>query len=251
LKKNIAEMTVTKEELNKIAEGYHSNDLLRDKFIEDACQFYSYHWVFEQLKNGQSVLEMGYGEGNFTEELVKRGFNPTVLDGSDLLLKKAKGLFGDKIKTAHSLFEEYVPADTFDYVLATHVLEHVDDPVALLKEMKKWINPRGKIIIIVPNRESIHRQLAVIMGLQPELDTLGERDKLVGHQRVYSLGSLQNDVADAGLKITETAGFFLKTLPNSMMLGYSKELIMALNKISPAMPKELMANIGLVAQLHN
>jgi 2-polyprenyl-3-methyl-5-hydroxy-6-metoxy-1,4-benzoquinol methylase len=240
-------MAVTKEELDKIAHEYHEQDQMQDKFIEDESQFYTYDWVFNQMKGCSTVLEMGYGEGNFTEELVKRNFKPTVIDGSDVLLKKAKELHGNKLDVACALFEEYKPAQKFDCVLATHVLEHVDDPVVLLKEMKNWITDKGKIIIIVPNKESIHRQLAVMMGLQPQLDTLGARDKLVGHQRVYSIETLSRDVVNSGLKVVETAGFFLKVLPNSMMLNYSRDLIIALNKISPVMPKNLMANIGLVA----
>lgn len=242
-------MAVTKQELDKIAHEYHEQDLMQDKFIEDECQFYTYNWVFENMKGCSTVLEMGYGEGNFTEELVKRNFKPTVLDGSEVLLKKAKQLHGDKVEVASALFEEYQPTQKFDCVLATHVLEHVDEPIVLLKEMKKWLNANGKIIIIVPNKESLHRQLAVIMGLQPALDTLGARDKLVGHQRVYSIDTLSKDVSESGLRVIETAGFFLKTLPNSMMLGYSKDLVIALNKVSPMMPKNLLANIGLVATL--
>jgi 2-polyprenyl-3-methyl-5-hydroxy-6-metoxy-1,4-benzoquinol methylase len=240
-------MAVTKEELDKIAHEYHEQDLMKDKFIEDECQYYTYNWVFENMKGCSTVLEMGYGEGNFTQELVNRGFKPTVLDGSEVLLKKAKQLHGDKVAVASALFEEYKPEVKYDCVLATHVLEHVDDPVVLLKEMKNWIHEKGKIIIIVPNKESLHRQLAVIMGLQPALDTLGARDKLVGHQRVYSIDTLSEDVKKSGLNVLESAGFFLKTLPNSMMLDYSKELVIALNRVSPLMPKNLLANIGLVA----
>ncbi len=240
-------MAVTKEELDKIAHEYHEQDQMQDKFIEDESQFYTYNWVFDQMKGCSTVLEMGYGEGNFTEELVKKNFKPTVIDGSEVLLKKAKQLHGDKLEVVCALFEEFRPSQKFDCVLATHVLEHVDDPVVLLKEMKNWINDNGKIIIIVPNKESIHRQLAVMMGLQPALDTLGARDKLVGHQRVYSIATLSKDVETAGLKVSETAGFFLKVLPNSMMLSYSRELILALNNISPVLPKNLLANIGLVA----
>jgi len=240
-------MAVTKEELDKIAHEYHEQDLMKDKFIEDECQFYTYSWVFKQMEGCTTVLEMGYGEGNFTHELVQRGFKPTVLDGSEVLLKKAKELHGEKVEVTSALFEEYSPQKKFDCVLATHVLEHVDDPVVLLKEMKKWIHENGKIIIIVPNKESIHRQLAVIMGLQDALDTLGARDKLVGHQRVYSIDSLCHDVEASGLKVLDTAGFFLKVLPNSMMLEYSKELVVALNKVSPLLPKTMLANIGVVA----
>lgn len=240
-------MPVSKEELDRIAIEYHGSDLMKDKYIEDECQFYTYNWVFGQLQGCKDILELGYGEGNFTEALVENGYCPTIIDGSRILLDKAKLKYQEKIETVESLFEDFNPTKKFDCIMATHVLEHVDEPVTLLRKMKDWIKPSGKVIIIVPNKESLHRRLAVIMNLQTELDFLGERDKLVGHQRVYSIKSLSNDVNLAGLKVKETEGFFLKTLPNSMMLGFSRDLIIALNKISPVIPKEMLANIGMVA----
>jgi 2-polyprenyl-3-methyl-5-hydroxy-6-metoxy-1,4-benzoquinol methylase len=238
-------MALTKGELNKIALEYHDKDPMGDKFIEDSCQFYTYDWVFQQISECQSVLELGYGEGNFTAELINRNFIPTVIDGSDILLKEAKKLHGDKINVECCLFEEYDPIQKFDCILATHVLEHVDNPVHLLKKMKGWLNKNGKIIVIVPNKESIHRQLSVIMGLQKHLDSLSKRDLLVGHQRVYSIDTLSNDFIEAGILIQEKSGFFLKVLPNSMMLNYSKDLINALNLISNNVPPNLLANIAI------
>lgn len=240
-------MALSKKELDKIAVEYHGKDQMQDKFIEDECQFYTYNWVFGQLHNCKDILELGYGEGNFTEALVSNGYKPTVIDGSSVLLQKAKAKFREKIEVVECLFEDYDPAKKFDCIMATHVLEHVDEPVMLLKKMKDWIKSSGKIIIIVPNKESLHRQLAVIMNLQSELDSLGQRDRLVGHQRVYSIKSLTAHIEAAGLRVASSEGFFLKTLPNSMMLDFSKELIIALNKISPKIPKELLANIGIVA----
>jgi 2-polyprenyl-3-methyl-5-hydroxy-6-metoxy-1,4-benzoquinol methylase len=238
-------MALTKVELNKIALEYHDKDPMGDKFIEDSCQYYTYDWVFQQISECQSVLELGYGEGNFTAELINRNFIPTVIDGSDILLNEAKKLHGDKINIECCLFEEYNPIQKFDCILATHVLEHVDNPVNLLKKMKGWLNKNGKIVVIVPNKESIHRQLAVIMGLQKHLDSLSNRDLLVGHQRVYSIDTLSNDFIEAGILIQEKSGFFLKVLPNSMMLNYSNDLINALNLISSKVPPNLLANIAI------
>ena len=85
------------------------------------------------------------------------------------------------------------------------------------------------------------------MGLQPQLDTLSERDHLVGHQRVYSLSGLIGEIEAAGMRVVDSAGFFLKVLPNSMMLDFSRELLWCLNSISPRLPKELLANIAVIA----
>jgi 2-polyprenyl-3-methyl-5-hydroxy-6-metoxy-1,4-benzoquinol methylase len=240
-------MPTSKQDLDKIADDYHSADTMQDKHIEDICQEHTYDWVLKNIGRARSILEMGYGEGNFTAVLSKLPARLTVVEGSPQLVKKAQGIYGTKIRFECQLFESFTPTECYDAIVATHVLEHVDDPVALLRLMKKWLNPRGRIIILVPNKESLHRQLAVLMGLQPALDTLGARDHLVGHQRVYSLAALAADVRRAGLRVTKQEGFFLKMLPNSMMLGFSPELLKALNKISSQLPDHLLGNIGLVA----
>jgi hypothetical protein len=113
--------------------------------------------------------------------------------------------------------------------------------------MKEWVRPGGRILIIVPNSESIHRRLAVLMNLQPRLDSLGPRDHLVGHQRVYSLNELRSDIEAAGMKLDSTRGFFFKPLPNSMMLEFSPELIDAMNRIATDMPPEWLANLAVTA----
>jgi hypothetical protein len=104
-------------------------------------------------------------------------------------------------------------------------------------------------VVVVPNRDSLHRQLAVAMGLQPALDTLSARDHLVGHQRVYDFLTLEQHLRGAGFEVIERRGFFLKTLPNGMMLDHSPALIRALNTVGDSLPPHLMANIAVRALL--
>ena len=242
-------MKVTREQLDEIATGYHISENVPDKFIEDALQVHSLTWIGEQLTKCRTVLELGFGEGIVTDYLVRCGKRVTQLEGSSLLVQKVTALFGERVRCVHGLFEEYTPTEKFDAVVASHVLEHVDDPLALLKRMRTWVKPRGRILVIVPNSESIHRRLAVLMGLQPRLDSLSPRDKLVGHQRVYSLSRLTADVKAAGYEVKHSRGFFFKPLANGMMLEFRPELIEAMNNIATAMPAELMANLGLVVGL--
>ena len=115
--------------------------------------------------------------------------------------------------------------------------------------MAGWMGPDSEMIIVVPNRESLHRRLAVLMGLQPELDTLSARDKVVGHQRVYDLAGLTADLQAGGFEVIESKGFFLKTLPNSMMLDYSDALIAGLNDVGEQLPAELLANLAVRVRL--
>ncbi len=230
--------------LDAIADTYHHADI-PDKFIEELCQDYTLNWLFEKLGNSAKILELGYGDGIISHALAAKQLPFEIVEGSPRVIEGAQKALPE-VQITQSLFETFKPAKVYDCILALHVLEHVDEPVELLQTMSSWLEPGGTIVIIVPNKNSLHRRLAVHMSLQSELDSLSPRDLMVGHQRVYSLQTLGADVEAAGFSVVETAGFFLKALPNSMMLEYDLKLIQAMNDISPDLPPDLLANIGMV-----
>jgi len=236
--------------LEKIASEYHLNTNVPDKFIEDLIQDYCCDWLKQFISSNDEVIELGYGEGITVSRLSQLCVKYTLIEGAPSLAKIAKDKF-PKIEVITTLFEDYLPSKPYDKILALHVLEHVDNPVSLLKLLSKWLKPNGEIIVIVPNKDSLHRKIAHEMGLIPELDTLSERDILVGHQRVYNYSELSDDLIKAGFEILELKGFFIKTLPNSMMLTHSPELIRALNTLSDELPIGLQANIGIRARVVN
>ena len=128
-------------------------------------------------------------------------------------------------------------------------MEHIDNTIELLKYLSKYFKKPGRKIIALPNSESVHRQLALIMNLHNSLETLSPRDLVVGHQRVYSHQTLIKDISKAGFEEVYSKGFFLKVLPNSMMTEFSKELILALNQISDKLPNELCATLVSIVKL--
>ena len=236
------------DELERIAAEYHLNKAIPDKFIEDICQEYCCHWLKSLINPQDRVAELGYGEGITLARLVDMARHYTVVEGSPSLAKLVEVRY-PQVNVVQSLFEEYHPDEPFDKLLALHVMEHVDDPVSLAKHLRTWLKPGGELVVIVPNKASLHRRLAVSMGIIPELDTLSPRDHLVGHQRVYDLAGLMFDLRSAGFEPFEHRGFFLKTLPNLMMLTHSHELIQALNAIGDDLPTELHANLAVRARI--
>jgi trans-aconitate methyltransferase len=234
--------------LERIAAQYHLNAEVPDKFIEDICQEHCCDWLSKLIKPQDRVIELGYGEGITLARLAPLSGSYSLVEGADSLVALVRERH-PAVAVEHSLFEDYLPEVPCDKLLALHVLEHVDDPVALARHLRSWLRPEGEMIVVVPNRESLHRQLAVEMGFQPALDTLSARDSLVGHQRVYDLLTLEQHLREAGFEPFERRGFFLKTLPNGMMLDHSPELIRALNIVGDALPARLMANIAVRARL--
>lgn len=241
-------MNTRVEELERIAAQYHLNAEVPDKFIEDICQEHCCDWLANLISPQDRVIELGYGEGHTLARLSTLSSNYSMVEGAASLVALVREKH-PTVEVAQALFEDYVPKEPCDKLLALHVLEHVDDPVYLARHLRSWLRPSGEMVVVVPNRDSLHRQLAVAMGLQPALDTLSARDHLVGHQRVYDFLTLEQHLREAGFEPFERRGFFLKTLPNGMMLEHSPALIRALNIVGDSLPAHLMANIAIRARL--
>jgi 2-polyprenyl-3-methyl-5-hydroxy-6-metoxy-1,4-benzoquinol methylase len=238
---------LTPDALDDYASTYYLNEAVEDIDIEELAQRHSIPAIADSLAGCRLVLEMGYGTGLITGELLARGIPVEVLEGSPVLADHARDRHPGL--TVHvGMFESFAPDEPFDAVLALHVLEHVDDPVALLGHIAGWLRPGGVLVAVTPNKESIHRQLAVKMGLHQRLDDLSPRDHLVGHQRVYDLAGLHEDLLAGGFAPERDFGYFVKPLSNGQMLDWSPEVLEGLNRLSDVVPPWLLANIGVAAR---
>lgn len=240
-------MTARTDELERIAHSYHLNDGVPDKFIEDALQEHCCTWLATLVSADDFVVELGVGEGVTLSRLAPLPRRYVVVEGAPSLAARAREEF-PTVEVVQALFEEHVPDEPCDKLMALHVLEHVDDPVALAAHLRSWLVPGGELVVVVPNKRSLHRRLAVLMGLQPELDTLSPRDHLVGHQRVYDLTQLEDDLRAAGFEPFERRGMLFKPLPNGMMLDFPPQLIQALNDLGDELPADFGANIAVRAR---
>ncbi len=237
-------------ELDKIAKNYHQS-LMPDMHIERICQEYEIQWLLDEIRKvGPAVLDLGYGDGLFFPQLATES-DLTVIEGSKVLVEAARTIAaadGLNAQIEHCLFENFETDKRFDVILASHVLEHVNDPVKLMLKLKMLLNPGGIILGIVPNAESFHRKLGLVMGINRKLDELSPRDKIVGHQRVYSLMTLISDLSTAGFRLTKHRGFFVKVLANSQMLHLEESVVLGMLQLSDGLPTEMCANIGFVGK---
>src|SRR5262245_26162738 len=179
-------------------------------------QKYDFHAIRPFLK-GPAVLEMGCGRGETTRMLAEIYPQLHVVDASRRCIELASAGVPSTALFFQARFEEHDPPCHYDSILLLEVLEHLEDPIMILKRAASWLNPGAAIHILVPNARSLHRRLGVAMGLLPAVDALNDRDRQVGHRRVYTQESLLADVNNAGLKVVRHQGIFLKILSNSQM----------------------------------
>ena len=170
-----------------------------------------------EMGMGDSVLDVGCGIGQYTPLFLHKFKTVVGLDPSEKYLKEARQKCCNILYT-QGFGETFKTEMRFDTVSLNNVLEHVDDPIKLLKNCKKHLAKGGRMIVQVPNSQSITRRLGVLMGIIDSELHISEKEKYYyGHKRTYSLKTLANDCKKSGLKIIKMGGILYKPLPNETL----------------------------------
>lgn len=170
---------------------------------------------FKPFFNKGSMLELGCHQGAFTKRLKEYFDDITCVEASDEAITEAKKILGDNIKIYNSLFENVKLPKRYDNIVMTHVLEHIDNPVAVLKRVNdEWLSDNGRFFLVCPNANAPSRQIAVKMGLISHNSSVTPAEKAHGHRITYTLDTLERDTKEAGLKAIHRSGIFFKALAN-------------------------------------
>jgi len=161
------------------------------------------------------VLELGCYQGAFTKRLQDLFSDITCIEASEDAIKAAKSVLRNDVKIIHDTFEKAVLDKKFNNIIMTHVLEHIDDPVSVLKRIKnEWLTDNGNFFLVCPNANAPSRQIAVKMGLIEYNSAVTDGEKKHGHRITYTFDTLEKDVKRAGFKVVHRSGIFFKTLAN-------------------------------------
>lgn len=162
-----------------------------------------------------SALELGCFKGDFTRRLVPFFSDITCVEASGEALSEAKAKLGEGVTFVHGRFEEVALPRRYDNIILTHVLEHLDHPVQVLRRInEEWLADGGRFFLVCPNANAPSRQIAVKMGLISYNDAVTPAELEHGHRITYSLDTLERDVRAAGLKVLHRGGIFFKALAN-------------------------------------
>ena len=161
-----------------------------EEFVKDICSR-----VGERRPR---ILDVGCGTGANLIMLSKHGDAEGVDISEDALaFCRERGL--DKVKLGAGEKLPYEDA-TFDLVTALDVVEHMDDDLAGLSEMRRVLRPGGRVLLFVPT-------FMFLWGLQ---------DDVSNHRRRYRLPQLRRVLEQAGFEVERTTyaniTFFLPIL---------------------------------------
>jgi 2-polyprenyl-3-methyl-5-hydroxy-6-metoxy-1,4-benzoquinol methylase len=196
----------------------------RSKVFSDYNSVLAYYQAAACLEHahGESLLDMPCGDGMITALLAPRFKKVVGIDASSVHLAIARKTL-PAAEFHETLIENFSSPHTFDTIAMLNILEHVVDPVLVLKKASGLLRDNGVLLIHVPNAYAINRRLAVLMGTLLRCDELSPFDvQVAGHRRSYSMASLCEDIHKAGLKIFMTGGVFYKTMSTPQMDWFLK-----------------------------
>jgi 2-polyprenyl-3-methyl-5-hydroxy-6-metoxy-1,4-benzoquinol methylase len=133
------------------------------------------------------LLDVGAGLGVFPARMKAMGWDCTAIDMDDRLavhycdVVGVRGLVAD-VRTVSGL-------GPFDLVTLNKVLEHVEDPVAMLASVARLLAPGGIIYVELPDGEAAESE-----GKERE-------EYLLGHMHVFSFASYALLIARAGFEL--------------------------------------------------
>jgi 2-polyprenyl-3-methyl-5-hydroxy-6-metoxy-1,4-benzoquinol methylase len=170
---------------------------------------------FEPFFRPGSLLELGSFKGDFTRRFLERFSDITCVEASGEAIKEARQKLGDRVQYMHSTFESVALPKRYDNIVLTHVLEHLDDPVRVLKRVNdEWLAEGARFFLVCPNANAPSRQIAVKMGLLSHNSAVTRAEADHGHRRTYSFDTLEGDATAAGLKVAHRSGIFFKAFAN-------------------------------------
>ena len=235
-----------KNELNSQVSTYSGN--LYDFDNEILLNWYP-NRILEITSDSKSLLELGVGHGYSSNVFSTKFERHLALDGSSAVIENFARKFPDcDVEIIETYFEDFESDEKFDVIVLGFILEHVDDPVAILDKYRNFLSHDGRMFISVPNAEALNRRIGHLAGMLPDMQALSEFDISSGHQRFYTMDSLTNEINEAGCEIVKMEGIYLKPLTTKQMLSLdlSEELIAAFCKVGVNYPE---LSLGLLAEI--
>ncbi|HZW37258.1 MAG: class I SAM-dependent methyltransferase [Deltaproteobacteria bacterium] len=135
-----------------------------------------------------TLLDVGCGNGDALARMCSSGWSGTGVDTDPEAVENARTRHGLTVYLGR-LEDLRFPGESFDAVTMKHVIEHVHEPVALVRESLRILKPGGRLVLVTPNVNGIgHRWFGENWrGLEPPR-----------HLHLFSPGALKRCAVQAG-----------------------------------------------------
>ncbi|HEX4947262.1 MAG TPA: class I SAM-dependent methyltransferase [Blastocatellia bacterium] len=150
-------------------------------------------WIYDQFAHslGHRVLEVGSGTGNITQFLLTENRTVVATDVVPTYRAELQTRFANQANLHISTFDLNRPTPVefqqhpFDTIVCLNVLEHIEDDLFALQQMRAALKPGGNLALLVPAHQFLY----------------GAFDEAVGHFRRYGKRQLRTRLEAADFQV--------------------------------------------------
>jgi len=217
--------------LESIHAFYEKGDPMDRLMIEREMEI-----IARYRRDGVSALEVGCGDGLSTERLLALFPRMEIVEPASRNIELLRRRL-PQARVHESLLEDFHSEQCFDFIFFLNVIEHVEDPVSSLCQLTRLLRDEGLIFISAPNCMSLNRRAGLRMGLLPSYETMAPKDYEVGHRRLYTVEMLREHCEQAGLRVQEMKGMYLKPLSERQMIDLGDAAVRAFHALGEDVPQ--------------
>lgn len=214
----------TSDELSRNYEKYEIefNALPFERILEKYRRRKLIEIIREHIQpHSVSVLEIGPGYNSVLEDIHSSGKRVIIEPSTQLYDYNKSKYFEARNFSIHNVdisgFSAIKLDEEFDLVILSSVLHEFIDAVSELSSIHKLMKKGAKLLLVVPNNESIHRQFGVTMGVLKSTSTLTRTEILMQQNKNYSCTSLTNFINSNGFITEFVTTSFVKPHTHSQM----------------------------------
>lgn len=179
---------------------------------------------FANTVRNRKILDLGCGNGNYTVIFSKNNNRVIGADVNDFRHKKYSKKFDFVKYDGERLPFKY---DSFDLVVSFDVIEHVEDDVNYLKEIKRVLKKNGMVFLATPNRNRLSNCLLKLVGREVKYPLVLSEDGRLGaviHIREYTKKELKKLLQSVGFGQIRVQSFWFG-LRGRVNIGVERPLI--------------------------
>ena len=206
----------------------------------DPTPYRTHMQALARVRSGERILEVGCSNGALTEHLRAKGCSVVGIEVRADAAEKARAFCEEVLVGDVERMSLPWPTGSFDVILLLDVLEHLVDPIGVIRRLVPFLRPDGRILVALPNVAHWSVRFRLFRGHFDYTDS-GILDRT--HLHLYTIRTGRELLAHAGLVVLDQ-----DIVPDVPLLRYKRRLEKANYKLARILPGLLSTESLFVAR---
>jgi 2-polyprenyl-3-methyl-5-hydroxy-6-metoxy-1,4-benzoquinol methylase len=198
------------------------------------------------FRPGDGVLELGCATGLMTSLFVERDVVVDAVERTPAYHRAAEARGLSRTTFHLSDIDDFCSDRRYEHVVAAHLVNELPDPLALLRRVREeFLAPGGLAHISLTNPHSLHRLVAMEMGILDTPESLSDRGRSLATVEIFDGERLEALAREAGLVCVHREPVLLKPFTNAQLADLPDGVIAGLDRVARRFPEHGALNYAI------